>query len=378
MSLNNAQFMSQLVLDSVNEGVYVTDTERRIVYWGKAAERITGWPAAEVVGRQCLDGILCHIDKDGHRLCGEEYCPLHRSMATGERSKVPIIVFAQTRDGGRVPLQAAVAPLRNAAGEVIGGVETFRDISHEMADIQRASKIQRLSLQQELPPDDRVRFTFRYVPQDVIGGDYFAVARLSPDQYGFIIADVTGHGVPAALYTMFLSSLWATHRELLLHPAEFAGVVGDRLEQLIEESSPFAAALCGVFDLARGEMRLVGAGNPAPLIRRADGTWEEPQAAGLPLGLMHGAEYEETIVPLHAGDSMLFFTDGAVEITAGEDEMNGAEGLRRILDELKYPSSDFSFEQVESRLLAASNRIRFDDDVTFLDVQISQLCSHSK
>lgn len=371
--MNNTQELtSQMVLDSLNEGVYVTDLDRTIRYWGKAAERITGWPAREVVGRRCRDGILCHVDKDGHPLCGEEYCPLHRSIVTGQRSVVPIMVLAQTCDGGHVPLQVAVSPLRNSAGEVIGGVETFRDISHEVADINRARKIQMLSLQQELPADPRIRFTTRYVPHDIIGGDFCSVARLNPDQYGFLLADVMGHGVPAALYTMFLSSLWASHQPLLVQPTEFARVVGDRLEQLIEEDEPFAAALCGVFDLARGELRFAAAGNPPPLITRADGTWEEPQAGGPPLGLLRGAEYEQTVVPLHAGDSVLFFTDGATEIgtASGSAEMLGSEGLRRILEEVGYPAADPPFDEIEGRLLAASDRIRFDDDLTFLNVRI--------
>ncbi len=375
IDLTNPQLMSQIVLDSINEGVYVTDTNRTIRYWGKAAERITGWAPSDVIGRQCLDGILCHIDKDGHQLCGEEYCPLHRSITTGQRSTVPIIVYARTRNGGRVPLQVAVSPLRSEDGEVIGGVETFREITLEMADIDRARKIQQLSLQNSFPHDPRIKFTSRYVPQDVIGGDYFAVEALTPDHYGFLLADVTGHGIPAALYTMFLSSLWASHRELLLKPTEFARVVGDRLEQLIEESSPFAAAICGLFDLRQGEMRLVGAGNPNPLIRHVDGTWEEPEAGGLPLGLMCGAVYEETVLSLHAGDSLLFFTDGAVEITASDGEDIGSDGLKRILEELKYPCSEFAFADLENRLLASSNRIRFDDDVTFLDVQIRAIGS---
>jgi phosphoserine phosphatase RsbU/P len=174
---------------------------------------------------------------------------------------------------------------------------------------------------------------------------------------------------------MFLSSLWTDHLELLLKPAEFARGVGNRLEQLIEESEPFAAAVCGVLDLKRGEMHLVGAGNPTPLIRRADGAWEEPQARGLPLGLMRGAEYDEIVVPLHAGDSLLFFTDGAVEIKRADGEQIGSDGLRRILEELNYPLPEFPFAEIEKRLLTASNRIRFDDDLTFLDVLIREIHS---
>ena len=368
------EFTAQVVLDSLNEGVYVTDPQRTILYWGLGAERITGWPAREVIGKQCHDGVLCHIDKDGRLLCGEEQCPLHRSIVTGKCSTAPAVVFAQTRDGGRVPLRVHVAPLRNEVGEVIGGVECFQDMTLEMADIERARKIQALSSQQELPVDPRIRFTAHYVPQDTIGGDYRSVTRITADQYGFVIADVSGHGVPAALYTMFLSSLCASHQSLLTRPAAFAGVVGDQLDELIQETQPFAAALCGVFDLGRGELRFVAAGNPLPLVARADGSWEQPPGGGLPLGMMRGAEYEQIVVPLHAGDAVLFFTDGATEIPVGDgDELLGPEGLLRILQAAGYPALNVSFDDIGSRLLAASNRICFDDDLTFLSVQIQTL-----
>ena len=53
------------VIDSFSDGVYMCDLDRRITYWSASAERITGWSAEDVVGRQCFDNILCHIDKDG-------------------------------------------------------------------------------------------------------------------------------------------------------------------------------------------------------------------------------------------------------------------------------------------------------------------------
>ena len=127
--MDNLLTLSSLILDSLSDGVYVCDKDRRITYWSKSAERITGWESKDVVGRRCLDDVLCHIDKDNHQLCGEEFCPLHRSMITGARSTVPIIVYAKGKSGGRIPMQVSVSPIRDQAGEVIGGVETFRDMS---------------------------------------------------------------------------------------------------------------------------------------------------------------------------------------------------------------------------------------------------------
>ena len=133
---------AEKIIDCLNDGVYVCDRDRRIVFWSKSAERITGWRSEDVLGRACLEDILNHVDKDGHRLCGEEYCPLHRAMITGVTTKVPIMVFALCKDGRRVPTQVTTAPIHNEAGEIIGGVETFRDVSPILVDLERAQKIQ--------------------------------------------------------------------------------------------------------------------------------------------------------------------------------------------------------------------------------------------
>ena len=67
------------VLDALPDGAYITNLDRKILFWSRAAEKITGWPAGEVTGHTCADNILVHVDKDGHQLCGKEHCPLHRS-----------------------------------------------------------------------------------------------------------------------------------------------------------------------------------------------------------------------------------------------------------------------------------------------------------
>ncbi len=100
------------VLGALNDGLYVTDTERRILYWNKSAERITGWSAEEVTGHSCKDNILVHIDKDGRCLCQTDFCPLHRCMVTDRMSSAPLLVFAQTRTGGRVPVFVSCLLLR--------------------------------------------------------------------------------------------------------------------------------------------------------------------------------------------------------------------------------------------------------------------------
>jgi len=365
----DSRLTREVILESINDGVYATDRERKIIYWSRSAERITGWKADDILGRRCSDDVLCHEDKDGRRLCGEDYCPLYRCMVTGQSSRLPIIVFALSKAGDRIPMNVSVAPIRSSAGEVIGGVETFRDLTPEFSDIQRVGKIQSLSIRKRLPEDARIRFSSHYIPQDIIGGDYYAVARLDEDRFGFLMADVTGHGMSAALYTMYLGSLWESHRALLSRPREFARRVNEGLYTLFEGEGSFAAGVCGVFDLKEKLVRFVGAGNPPGLLLRG-GRCERLDCSGIPLGCFDGASYDERVAGVGSGDCVLFFTDGATEIPHGNGEFLGVEGLVSILEKTGYPRSATGLEAIEKELLAYSNRIRFDDDLTFLEARL--------
>jgi PAS domain S-box-containing protein len=368
--MENLLTASSVILDSLSDGVYVCDLQRRIVYWSKSAERITGWPPKDVVGRRCLDDVLCHIDKDGHRLCGEEFCPLHRSMVTGASSSVPLIVFAKGKDGTRIPMHVAVAPIRDRAGEIIGGVETFRDMSTELVDLERAKRIQALSLEQDLPEDNRVRISTFYMPHDIVGGDFYAIRQISADQYGFLLADVMGHGVAAALHTMHLSSLWERNCHLLANPAEFAKTVNSDLAKVVKEES-FATAICGVIDAQQRILRFAAAGGPPVLVVHPSGAVERLESPGCPFGMMEDASYNEVTTELAPEDCLLLFSDGAVEVHNANGEMLGVEGLVRILKNFGYPKSSININAVEEELLRFSNAIRLEDDVALLEVRFN-------
>jgi len=347
------------IFDSLSEGIYVCDLERRITYWSKAAERITGWSADDVVGRPCFDNVLCHIDKDGHRLCGEEYCPLHRAMVTGAGTQGSLLVFAQTSDGGRVPMQVSTAPIRNEAGEVIGGVETFRDASGEIHDLQKAKAIQGLALQHDLPEDPRVTFTTHYIPHGIVGGDYYAIEKLDDDRYGLMLADVTGHGIPAALYTMHLSQLWERFRDDITTPIEFTSKVNNELAKAIKSDASFATAVCCLIDLKM-------------LLLHADGTHECLENPGFPLAVMADAEYEETSASFESGDRLLLFSDGAVEVMDAASNQLGVDGLMAILRSQGYPEAGIRMDALEEELLRFSNAIRLPDDLTLIEIHFNQ------
>jgi sigma-B regulation protein RsbU (phosphoserine phosphatase) len=356
------------IVESLSDGIYVCDLDRKITYWSKSAERITGWTAEDVVGRPCFDNILCHIDKDDHQLCGKEYCPLHRSIITGTGSEGSLLVYAQGKNGERIPMQVSVAPLRNADGEVIGGVETFQDASAVVHDLERARAIQQLTLRYDLPEDHRVKFTTHYVPHAIVGGDYYAIEKLDEDRYGLMLADVMGHGVAAALYTMHLSSLWGRYRSLLASPVDFAAKVNNELVKVVKTDTSFATALCGVVDLENRVFRFTGAGGPQVLLMHADGRHEWLESEGLPLAIMEDASYDEVGTQIQEGDRLLLFSDGAEEVHNTAGEMLGIDGLLGILKKQGYPQADIQMDAIEEELLKYSNEIRLGDDLTFIEI----------
>ena len=367
--MSNQQLLtaSSVIIDSLSDGVYVCDTNRKIVFWSKAAERITGWQASDVIGRRCLDDVLCHVDKDGHRLCGEEFCPLHRAMVTDTQSTVGLTVYAKGKSGGRIPMQVTVAPIRDANGQVIGGVETFRDMSQTLADLNRAKRIQSLSLETNLPPDPRISFSTHYVPHDIVGGDFYAIKKLDPDRYGFLLADVMGHGVAAALHTMHLSSVWQRHARILSDPVSFARTVNAELAAVVKGES-FATALCGVIDAENRALTFVSAGGPPGLVFRRAAV-EELASSGFPFGMMEDAEFEPVQCRFDTGDALLLFSDGAVEIQNANEQQLGADGLKDILRLAGYPARGLQISAIEKQLLLYSNNIQLSDDLTFIDIR---------
>lgn len=359
------------LLDSLADGVYVTDTGRRILLWNRAAERITGWTAAEVVGRTCFDNLLCHVDKDGHCLCGHEHCPLHRSVVTGRASEAPLLVYAQRKTGERIPVEVTVAPLHDRSGGVVGGIEVFRDASLGVRDLLRAKAIQELACKCEGTDDPRFELEARHQSHELVGGDFHRVEPIADGRLALLVADVMGHGVPAALYTMHLASLWDHHRDQFAAPARFLGALNRRLHPVAADAGYFATAVFAAYDPASGELVLARAGHPAPLLFRRGGQVEPLGRARPALGMLPEVNYYESSTSLVPGDAVLFFTDGAFEICDAAGRELGVDGLRQLVGDqcAADPGGTFRLAALEEQLLTFSNELHLPDDLTLLKLR---------
>ena len=364
-------FSEPELLNSLPDGAYITDINRKILFWNRAAERMTGWQAADVVGHSCYDNLLCHVDKDGHCLCGHDTCPLHRSIITNQPSTEPLLLFAQCKNRRRMPVEVSVAPLTNSGGGVIGGIEIFRDLRHELHDLLRAKSIQEQSLVSQLPSDRRVEIQVAYQAREIVGGDFYRVEQLSANRYGLLLADAIGHGMAAALYTMQLRMLWDDHRDKLNTPAFFMRTLNKRLHGLVHDAGFFATAVYILYDATCGHLRCVRAGHPSPVIFRDNLKIETLGQAQSALGMWPEAQFAEFQAQLAPGDTLLMFTDGATEIFDASDNMLNQAGLVGLSQELMETSPEKSLDLnvLTEKLLTASNQIHLNDDLTLVKLR---------
>ncbi len=130
------------LLDNLMDGVYFVDTDRKITYWNKGAERITGYSPAEVEGSQCFDNLLNHVDYSGRQLC-QDKCPLAETIEDGRLRKEDL--FLQHKNGERIPVSVRIAPLKEG-GRIIGAVESFSDNSAKVAALQRVEHLMQENL----------------------------------------------------------------------------------------------------------------------------------------------------------------------------------------------------------------------------------------
>ena len=131
------------IIDHLYDGLYYVDRNRVIQYWNRAAERITGYAAAEVVGRLCSDNILTHVTDNGDNLCTGA-CPLAATLEDGQMREAS--VFLHHKDGHRVPVSVRVAPLTGPDGKAIGCVELFTDMSSLKSIETRMKELEEMAL----------------------------------------------------------------------------------------------------------------------------------------------------------------------------------------------------------------------------------------
>ena len=168
-------------------------------------------------------------------------------------------------------------------------------------------------------------------PAKEVGGDFYDFFMVDERHLAIVMADVSGKGVPAALFMVIGKTLIKDHTQ----PGADLGTVFSEVNDILCASNSegmFITAFEGVLDLVTGELRFVNAGHEIPFISRAGGAFKPHKIrAGFVLAGMEGLRYRAGVMELMPGDKLFQYTDGVTEATSVEKELYGMERLQNVL-----------------------------------------------
>ncbi len=273
----------------------------------------------------------------GMRLATCEKCLAVGISVPGRRLGLLAVADKESRDGRVLDFTPTDARLLALfANQAAAAIETAR--LHKEAiekerierELELAAGIQRQILPRDLPDVPGVEIAARNRPTRQVGGDYYDVFPLSRGRLAFLVADVSGKGVPAALLVSTVHA--AVHLQLddAKTVAELVGRI-DRHLQKYAATRKFLTCFFGLIEPDTGTLRYVSAGHNPALLRRRSGTIEQIRATGVPLGMFPNATWREETLVMEPGDLLCVYSDGITEALNSADEEFGLERLSGLL-----------------------------------------------
>ena len=247
------------------------------------------------------------------------------------------------------------------------------------AELAAAKAIQESALPSTFPAFPDIPHFDLYAnmnPAREVGGDFYDFFLVGDNctadqgKLGFVMADVSGKGIPASLFMMKAKTQL---RDYLVGGMELGAAVAAANDQLCDgnDAGMFVTAWVGVLDYATGHIDYVNAGHNPPLLKDASGSWIWlKQKSGLPLGLYEGMPYRTHSVDCHTGDKLLLYTDGVSEAMNREDKLYGEERLEKVANESTQLPPKGIVDAVRTDVDRFADGAEQADDITIMLLEI--------
>lgn len=242
-------------------------------------------------------------------------------------------------------------------------------------ELRLAARLQQDFLPKSLPQLGPVRFHTLFRPAGYVSGDLYDVMRLDERHVGFYIADAVGHGMPAALLTMFIKHALVT-KEIrpggyrLLKPSEALAQLNESLVEQNLAHATFATALYGMIDVHTLELTMACAGHPTPVLLHESGAPESLPVEGGLLGIFPGETYTDFTTRLSPGDRLIVYTDG-IELAFCKDPAVGdADRWREELLTRRHLPSETILAEFAEVADKESGSLEPKDDLTIVVMDV--------
>jgi sigma-B regulation protein RsbU (phosphoserine phosphatase) len=237
-------------------------------------------------------------------------------------------------------------------------------------DLTTARDIQQYILPQVFPPfpeeSDKMDVYASMEAAKDIGGDFYDFFRIDDERFAFVIADVCGKGIPAALF-MAVSRTMIRSKGSQCDNAGECLTESNRLLASYSVDCMFLTVFYAIYNTNTGFITYCNAGHNPPHLLRANGTIEElPMACNMIVGAFDGIEYKEDTLQLEHGDTLVMFTDGVTEAMNGAEQEFGVERLDNILSGMAGKGSQQIVEAVKAGVSDFVDDAEQSDDITML------------
>ena len=384
-SIRRLLALLERAIDATTEGITISDAsqpDNPVIFANKGFERLTGYRAHEIVGRNCrfLQGPQT-----------DPYTVSEIRQAIQEGTECTVELLNYRKDGTPFWNRLSITPLRDRSGRIthFAGIqsditelrqtrERLEAANRELVRFERritqeldqAREAQRSLLPQEMPHDERLRYAYKYVPLAEIGGDFFDVVELDRGVYGILVADVTGHGIHAALLA-FMSAL--SFKTAAPGQRSTSAVLQRVNEQLTGKmhAGNFVAMFYAIVDANRSTLTYSQAGIPPGLLIRPGARQASLLEAKSPLlGLFDGLAFAQETVYLEPGDKVLIYSDAVTEAMRADGAMIEVQGLRSFVERHQDLDIEALVDQVYAYGQSFSGQAQYEDDFTMVGLEI--------
>jgi diguanylate cyclase (GGDEF)-like protein/PAS domain S-box-containing protein len=183
------------IFDNSYEGIYITDRDRKIVYWNPISEKLSGYKVHEVVGSYCHDNILDHTNQCGMNLC-KGGCPLDALLKDGVIREAK--VFLKHKNGYRVPINVRGIPFKNDKNEIIGAIEFFNETSERESVLEKIKNLESQAFLDHLTQLPNRRYIENFIKikfeEYLLNNQSFGIVFMDVDHFKSV-NDTYGHKI---------------------------------------------------------------------------------------------------------------------------------------------------------------------------------------
>lgn len=401
-------YLLKALMDNIPDSIYFKDTQSRFLSINRALAKKFGLAdPAQAMGKTDADFF-----KEAHARQALE--DERRVIETG----APLVGFEEVEtwaDGSTTWASTTKMSLRDQAGRIVGTFGMSRDITERkqaeqaLAEQTRALQEKNRQVQEELkmarelqlamlphkfpcvprnklPRESALEFFSFYFPTGVVSGDFFDVMALSDTAVGVFVCDVMGHDVRAALVTAMMRALVEDLSLAAAEPGKLLAQINRGLTGVFKQTGAtmYATAFYVIADIVEGKLRYSNAGHPDPFqLHRANGEVERlnalaGQKKGPALGLFEEAEFPSYERAMAAGDLIMLYTDGLIEVENASQEQFSQDRLAAAVGRRAVMPAKQLLGEVLSEIRKFSGQPDFADDVCLVGIEVKWLANGSE